>query len=70
MFVRAKFGIMSFVLKHPFRKLGISTHGGVLRYLVHSSLGAPRDPIAIANGAAYRLVLQLNPVQWTYLGPV
>lgn len=56
-----------FAWKHPFAKrIGVSTHGGSLRRLVHASENAPQDPVPIPNCSLYVLSFELSSRLWRF----
>ncbi len=58
-------------LKSPKILIALSTHGGVLKRLVHASEGAPSESIPIPNCSAYRLRLNPGKVwQWSFVEAV
>jgi broad specificity phosphatase PhoE len=68
--LRAKNVISAFVNSNSFSRIGVSTHGGILRYLSHDCMNAPTDPIAIPNCAVYSIELTLNPLRWKFCGTI
>ena len=53
---------------HDFVRLGISSHGGVVRRVVHSCVGAPADPVPLPNCSIYHLTYNSEQNLWSYVG--
>lgn len=53
-----------------FKRVAISTHGGILRRLVHYCQGAPLDPIPIPNCATYEVKYLIEDKSWHFRGSV
>jgi 2,3-bisphosphoglycerate-dependent phosphoglycerate mutase len=53
--VRAQNAITKFMQETNYTRVGVSTHGGILRYLSHDSMAEVQDPISIPNCAVYRI---------------
>lgn len=59
--------VLDYLHKHPgLLKVGISTHGGTLRRLLHHCEGAPNDAIAIPNCSLYKLEYLRDKNRWIY----
>lgn len=53
-----------------YQVIGLSTHGGALRSLLHSFLPDGASPIPIPNCVVYELVEDLDTGLWTVRGPL
>lgn len=49
-------------------KVAVSSHGGVVRRLVHSAKGSPSEPVPIPNCGVHELQVQSD--EWIYIGEV
>jgi broad specificity phosphatase PhoE len=48
--------VRRFALAHPeFKRVGVATHGGVIRRVMHTILGRPELHVPIPNGVIYRV---------------
>ncbi len=56
-----------FALRHPhLQNVGVSTHGGSLRRLVHACDGAPTEPVAIPNCSLYVIQFDRLKKMWIF----
>ena len=60
--------IDDFVEEGKYQNIGVSTHGGVVRNLLHSYLPENTDPIAIPNCVLY--ILEWNSGEFKVKGPL
>lgn len=67
---RAKHGICSIIEANGYQRIGISTHGALLRCLAHHSMTEVQQPIPIPNCAVYELKLELTKERWQFIGPL
>ena len=51
------------------QRIGISTHGGVIRRLMHHLLPERKDPVPIPNGVLYVLGYDLRSRRWFVVQP-
>lgn len=65
---RAKHAIYSSLEKKKYQRIGIATHGALLRCLAHHSMTEVQQPIPIPNCAVYEIQLELNPERWIFWG--
>jgi broad specificity phosphatase PhoE len=57
-----------FINRNEHTCIGVSTHGGVLRYCAHALLEPHIEPIPIPNCASYVFVFERNTQTWTFEG--
>lgn len=62
--LRAFAAIERFLNLHPFARIGVATHGGVIRRIMQKVLPLGSDPVPIPNGVLYRL--QFDPSTGTW----
>lgn len=68
---RLKSYLEGFCKKNPqYKRIGVSTHGGGLRRLVHSCDGAPADPVPLPNCVLYHIKFGHRSSKWVFLGRV
>jgi broad specificity phosphatase PhoE len=68
---RIKHYLESYLLDHPdVERVGVSTHGGSLRRMVHFCEGSPSDPIPIPNCSMFKLEFNRDKKTWKFLGVV
>lgn len=53
-----------------YQRLGVSTHGGCLRRLIHFCEGAPHEPVPLPNCALYRVKFLHEGSRWIYVGRI
>ncbi len=59
---RALEALADFCQRHPhLERIGVSTHGGVMRRLVQHALGIQELPAPIPNSAIYPLIFEVSP---------
>jgi probable phosphoglycerate mutase len=64
---RLRIYLEAYCLAHPhFKKIGVSTHGGSVRRLVHHCAGAPHEAIPLPNCALYEVSFHHETRQWNY----
>jgi 2,3-bisphosphoglycerate-dependent phosphoglycerate mutase len=51
--------------KHPYSRVGIATHGGVIRRVMSKLLPEGSEPVPIPNGVIYELRYQSGRGTWT-----
>jgi len=66
--LRMRSVIDEIVSEQKYKTVGISTHGGVVRNLLHSYLPDDHEPIAIPNCVVYLLELEMN--KFKVSGPI
>jgi broad specificity phosphatase PhoE len=49
-----------------YSNVGVSTHGGAVRRLVHCSIDSPKEPVPIPNCCIYKIIVKNG--QWIYGG--
>lgn len=54
----------------PYKKIAISTHGGVVRNLLHSFLPDDHEPLPIHNCVCYHLRYDSQEEVWSVMGPL
>jgi broad specificity phosphatase PhoE len=65
--MRLKNSIISALRSFPeYSRIGISTHGGCLRRLIHSCEGAPSEPIKFGNCDLYEITYDTSTNSWLY----
>lgn len=65
--MRLKSSIISALQSFPeYSRIGISTHGGCLRRLIHSCEGAPTEPIKFGNCDLYEITYHASTNTWLY----
>lgn len=57
---RALNALIRFSSEHDFTHVGISTHGGIIRYLIQHILGSGVFPPKIPNGTVFPFILNLE----------
>lgn len=62
---RVKKYLEGFAFNHSFKKIAVSTHGGVLFWFCHSCEGAPNDPIPAHHCALYKVIFENN--KWLFM---
>jgi len=55
---RARQAIENFLLTKSHSKVAIATHGGIIRFLVHSCLPEESEPVPIPNCIVYQLCFE------------
>ena len=65
---RVRTFLEEFCGKSKFNRVAISTHGGVVRRMVHSSDNSPQLPITLPNCGVHKLTF--SGLQWSYAGVV
>ncbi|OFZ21730.1 MAG: hypothetical protein A2X94_15700 [Bdellovibrionales bacterium GWB1_55_8] len=61
---RAFSAIERFLDLNPFQRVGIATHGGVIRRMMQKVLPLGSEPVPIPNGILYRLEFNPNSRAW------
>lgn len=62
-------GLKDFFLKNSnYKKVALSTHGGALRYLVHSCKLAPQEAVPLHNCVLYKIEFDLTKDEWIFRG--
>ena len=59
-----------FLLTTPFHRVGVATHGGVIRRMMQRLLPPGSPPVPIPNGVVYRLTFELATSQWEISRPI
>jgi broad specificity phosphatase PhoE len=54
-FERVMQSVRGFFERHPFQRIGIATHGGVIRRIMQRTLPPDSPPVPIPNGVLYEL---------------
>jgi broad specificity phosphatase PhoE len=62
--------IQAHCLQSDLQRIGISTHGGSLRRLIHACEGAPTEPAPIPNCALYHVRLIHADLRWVFVGRI
>lgn len=62
--LRAFAAIERFLNLHPFVRIGVATHGGVIRRIMQKVLPLGSDPVPIPNGVLYRLHFDPSTGTW------
>ena len=69
--IRMRNYLESFCRENPsVERLGVSTHGGSMRRLVHHCEGAPNEPVPMQNCVLYKLEFHQDTGRWIYRGAV
>ena len=56
----------NFALSQPFERIGVATHGGVIRRMVHALLPKHTERVPIPNGILYLLHFHLKSRKWEF----
>ncbi|MCC7440015.1 MAG: histidine phosphatase family protein [Bdellovibrionales bacterium] len=64
---RAFAALDEFLDQHPYRRIGVATHGGVVRRILQRLLPPDAPPAPIPNGIVYR-VLRSEDGDWSFDG--
>ena len=62
---RAFQALEGFLARHPFERIGVATHGGVIRRLMQKILPPGSDPVPIPNGVLYH-VTRADSGEWKF----
>lgn len=57
-------------LNSQYKRIGVSTHGGGVRRLIHSCENAPIDPVPLPNCVLYHVKFDHQSSKWIFLGRV
>lgn len=63
--VRVFNAIREFLIAHPFQRVGISTHGGVIRRVMERILPEGHDFVPISNGIFYQIQYDVARDVWS-----
>lgn len=59
--------LKEFALTQPqWSRVGVSTHGGALRRIVHACEGAPQEPVPIPNTCLYKVLYDRKIDRWIF----
>lgn len=63
--------LSGFFKAHPqYTRIALSSHGGSLRRMVHSCMGAPGEPVPLPNCVLYKVIYTVEDGHWRYGGPI
>jgi broad specificity phosphatase PhoE len=65
---RAKKAVEDFIDEHNYQRIGVSTHGGAVRRLVHMALPADAAAVPLPNCVVYKMSYDSSSRLWSFEG--